>query len=891
MKKISFFFLSILLLISTTMFTRSCITIDVEQNKYVTQQFSVNYTSESEYTISDWDTYKKNHNSFKIYSMDESILQVTSNIDDNGSFKMIANGIGEATLTLEAYSNSKIPKKVKWKFKADVVFFELSEIKINKSFVEIEPEKGSSIIEIENFDELEDVKVSSLNENVATAEIDEQGNVQITALNEGKTKISVNAENAIESVSIDVEVLKQKVAVELSANSLSINEKAKNESIYIKNFNKLEGIEVSSTNKNIATANVNELGQIEVFGWNEGKTEITVNAENAIESVSIAVTVLKEKFEIEVSSNNLTINEKVKDTSIYIKNFDKLQDVKVDSLNENIATVTINKSGNIEILGLMEGKTEITINASNAIKPIKIEVIVLKQRFLIEVSSNNLIIDEKTENNSINITNFDNLEGVEVSSLNESIATANINQTGNIKVFGLTEGTTKVVVDAKNSIESVSIAVTVLKQKIAIQISSNTLNIDEDAKDNSIKIKNFEKLENIEVKSVDENIATVTTNELGYIEVTALKQGNTEITINASNAIEPVEINIIVVKQKISIQVSTNSLSMEEKTENRSININNFSELENVTVSSKNQNIATAIVDKSGNIEVSGLMEGATKIIVNASNAIEQVEIDVVVLKQKIAIQISSNNLSIEEKNKDSSIHINNFSEFENIVVNSADENIAKASTDQFGNIEVTALKQGNTKIIVNAENAIELVEIHINVLKQKFAINVSSNFLQIEEESKDNSIRINNFAQLEDIEVNSSNESIATAIVGQNGNIEVSALKEGTTKITVNASNAIEPVEIEISVSQKMFDIKLNKTKVKITLLNGMGGETVKIENYSVLKNVQVTSKSSGIIGVSVKDDIIKINGLLVGKGEITVNADNAKSAVIIKVTVGLLM
>ncbi|WP_339030975.1 Ig-like domain-containing protein [Spiroplasma endosymbiont of Cantharis nigra] len=668
----------------------------------------------------------------------------------------------------------------------------------------------------------------------------------------------------------------EKTNIELSDNKAIIEVGQTNSSLKIENYLALNNVYVESTDKNIATV-FNDNETIHITAIEEGETKIIVNADNVVNPMEISVTVNKQLLDIDLSDNKVSLEAEETNSSIEIKNYQSLNNVSVQSKNTSVAEVII-ENETIKITGVSEGETKIIVNADNAKEAMEISVTVNKQLLDIDLSNNKVSLEAEETNSSIKIKNYQGLNNVSVQSKNTSVAEVLIeNET--IKIIGISEGETKIIVNADNAKEAMEISVTVNKQLLDIDLSNNKVSLEAEETNSSIKIKNYQSLNNVSVQSKNTSVAEVLI-ENETIKIIGISEGETKIIVNADNAKNAVEINVIVNKKLFDIDLSNNKVSVEAQETDSSIIIKNYQSLNNVSVKANNEKIINVIIENE-TIKITGLVEGETKIIVNADNAIMPIEINVIVTKKLFNIELSNNTTSMEVDDSDL-ITIENYSDLNNVNAEANNSNIVLLIIEK-NIIKVTGVSEGETKIIVNADNAIMPIEINVIVTKKLFNIELSNNDTTLESGETNSSIKIKNFESLNNVSVQSKDLKTAEVII-ENETIKITGVSEGETKIIVNADNAKASVEINVIVTKKLIDIELDNTNISIEAENEV---LIKIENFESLINVTVTSNNPNIIRVTHENNNILIDGLAEGEAKIIVNADNAKNPIEVNINI----
>ncbi|AUM62659.1 Ig-like domain-containing protein [Spiroplasma monobiae] len=318
------------------------------------------------------------------------------------------------------------------------------------------------------------------------------------------------------------------------------------------------------------------------------------------------------------------------------------------------------------------------------------------------------------------------------------------------------------------------------------------------------------------------------------------------------------------------------------------IKIENFSELKDVKVESNNATIAS-VNHANGTITVNAKAEGTANITVSASNGKSTQTISITVADTRtydISLDKNSVNLDLNG-NVSSTIKIENFSELKDVKVESNNATIASVNHAN-GTITVNAKAEGTANIIVSASNGKSTQTISITVADTRtYDISLDKTSVNLDLNGNVSStIKIENFSELKDVKVESKNAAIVS-VNHANGTITVNAKAEGTANITVSASNGKSTQTISITVADtRTYDISLDKTSVNLDL-NGNVSSTIKIENFSELKDVKVESKNAAIVSVNHANGTITVNAKAEGTANITVSASNGKSVAEVSVTI----
>ena len=380
---------------------------------------------------------------------------------------------------------------------------------------------------------------------------------------------------------------------------------------------------------------------------------------------------------------------------------------------------------------------------------------------------------------------------------------------------------------------------------------------------------NTETTNEIEYKSEDETIAIV--DEDGEIE--AVSPGTTEINVKDNQGNEDHAIVIVKEDELIIFNKDYTIYNGDEIIIGCSLNSNTY-KMKDIKWTSSNLNIVT--VDNTG--KVTTVNTGTAIITASVGNIKETVKIEVkenIVLPTDIELTTNSIGLLEGESIQVSAKVIPENSTNNTLSWSSNNTNIATVS-----NGLIVGKSEGNTTIIVSTSNGIRK-EISVNISKKKvetepenteillknIKINVGNLTLEEGNTTQINAILEPSNATNKDIIWSTSNSNVAT--INQNGTI--TALKEGTTTITVSSTTNSEIKDsIELIVkknSKAVSDVIINEKNITVKV----GGETrltvTVLPSTALNKNVTWTTSNTNIA-------TIDNNGIL--------NAKNIGTAII---------
>ena len=379
---------------------------------------------------------------------------------------------------------------------------------------------------------------------------------------------------------------------------------------------------------------------------------------------------------------------------------------------------------------------------------------------------------------------------------------------------------------------------------------------------------NTETTNEIEYKSEDETIAIV--DEDGEIE--AVSPGTTEINVKDNQGNEDHAIVIVKEDELIIFNKDYTIYNGDEIIIGCSLNSNTY-KMKDIKWTSSNLNIVT--VDNTG--KVTTVNTGTAIITASVGNIKETVKIEVkenIVLPTDIELTTNSIGLLEGESIQVSAKVIPENSTNNTLSWSSNNTNIATVS-----NGLIVGKSEGNTTIIVSTSNGIRK-EISVNISKKKvetepenteillknIKINVGNLTLEEGNTTQINAILEPSNATNKDIVWVSSNPNIAS--INQNGTI--TAIKEGTTTITVSS---LANSEINDSI---VLTVKKNSTAVTSVRINEQNLKVKKgTESRLTVTVLPSTAVNKNVIWTSSNTNIATIdsNGIITAKNIGTTN------------------
>ena len=386
-------------------------------------------------------------------------------------------------------------------------------------------------------------------------------------------------------------------------------------------------------------------------------------------------------------------------------------------------------------------------------------------------------------------------------------------------------------------------------------------------------------------KSSDNSVVTVSDGKLS-----ALKVGNATITVTTEDGGKTATCQVTVLMKVIPVSsVSLDKTSVEltegdETTLTATVNPDNATN-KNVTWKSNDNSVATVSDGK-----ITALNAGTTSITVTTEDSGKTATCEVKVNAKTVepeVIPVSSVSLdktSVEltegdETTLTATVNPDNATN-KNITWNSSDNSVATVV-----NGKVTALKAGTTIITVTTEDSGKTATCEVKVNAKTVepeVIPVSSVSLdktsveltEGDETTLTATVNPDN-ATNKNITWNSSDNSVATVVNGK-----VTALKAGTTTITVTTEDGGKTATCEVTVVTKtvsVTSVSLDKTSVE--LIEGSEITVIATVNPDNATNKNVTWKSSNDSVATVSDG--KITALKAGTATITVTTeDGGKTA-----------
>ncbi|WP_041611916.1 pilus assembly protein N-terminal domain-containing protein [Spiroplasma chrysopicola] len=635
--------------------------------------------------------------------------------------------------------------------------------------------------------------------------------------------------------------------------------------VTIKNFNDLKNVKIVNWDESLISVFL-ENNKILITGIKVGETTINIVADNKqMVEVSVKVHELIKK-QIILDKSAVSMKEGF-EQNVLITNYSQFVNIRVSPKDYTIVDSSY-KNGTINIFGKKVGTTIINIVADNGYHSL-VTVSVnpnpdIKENIILNANSSVVRINTISV---VNILNYSDLKNIQVSSDNSLIARVALFN-DDIIIIGDLQGSTIITVTADNG-NTTSIATKVVQQlRGGINTSSDSI-IVEVGKSTDVKITNFISLTNVKVWVEDINIINYSIFDNAVI-VKAINVGSTSLLIRADNGFIKVVTVRVIPKSKININLDSQNASVQ--TSNIvNVNIINFIDLENVEVSTDNSLIANAeLVDNV--INIIGIAQGTTNIIVTADNAYDNQIAVTVEPRAKINIDLSASS-AIVDVDSSTNVQILNFIDLVNPQVAVFNSSIASVTLEG-SNILVTGISYGETTITITASNGISNI---LNVIvnqKQFKTINLERTEITITETASAN-IVITNFADLSEIKLVAQNNLIADISL-EDDTIIIKGLTVGTTSVLVGANDAfIATIDVTVNPKEKI-DINLltNSTTIEVN-----SNTNVEIINFNELENIQLLIDDSSIVNARLIDNNINITGLAEGTTVVKVKADNGKT------------
>ena len=434
-------------------------------------------------------------------------------------------------------------------------------------------------------------------------------------------------------------------------------------------------------------------------------------------------------------------------------------------------------------------------------------------------------------------------------SSNPDVATVDANGV----VIGISEGKATITVRNSNGLSASSeVTVTNINTPITkVSLNYSDLEIKKDSSQGlraTITPKETTDDKTLTWESNNPEVATVSSTGV----VTARRPGNAIITVRTSNGLTDT-CNITVISQITSVHLNLTAITLDEgvsQTLRATINPSDTTDDKTLTWLSSNTNVAT--VDQEGN--VTAVKEGVATITVTTVNG-RRAECKITVNKPSENIPIESvsldkTTLTLEEQEAETLVAtINPSDTTDDTTLTWKSSNPEVATVDNNG--KVTAVKEGSATITVTTVNGKEAT-CTVTVTKKPVpieSVSLNKTTLTLEEQQAETLVATINPSDTTDDKTltwKSNNPEVAT--VDQEG--KVTAIKEGTTTITVTTVNGKEAT-CTVTV--------LNATALEdaIDRAEAIDESTYTADSYSALQTAIANGKAVLESATATQDDI----------------------------------
>ncbi len=778
--------------------------------------------SEEEITIQKGRTegvvIKTGSGNYKAETKDAKVATVTLDGD-----KVIITGVKKGeTKVVVTDTEGKVSKEIKVKVTVDGLIISKKVATIGKG------EKREVVITSGSGN----YKVETKDAKVATVTLD-NNKVVITGVKKGETKVIVT----------DTEAgTKKEIKVVVAVDGLAISEE---EEITVQKGGTGEFVIVSGSGnykaetKDAEVATVTLKGtKITVTGVKKGKTKVIVTDTEAGTTKEVVVVVSVDK--LAVSKEKVTILKGNKKEVLIIAGSGKYE---VKSKDREVATVTF-KGAKIVITGAKQGEAKVVVKDIEAGIEKEITVVVTLEEFTL---SKEEVTVQKGEAREVVITSGSG--DYMVKSKNNEVATVELDGT-KIVITGVKKGEVQIVVTDLEARIAEEIKVVVSVDGLTVSKEAVTV---QKGKTGDVAIVSGSG--NYEVISADEAVATATLDG-GNITISGVKVGETKVTVKDTEADTTKEIKVIVSVDGLT--VSKEAVTVQKgKTGDVAI----VSGSGNYEVVSADEAVATATLD-GGNITISGVKVGETKVTVKDTEANTTKEIKVTVSVD--GLTVSKEAITVQKGETGDVAIVSGSGNYE---VVSADKAVATATLEG-GNIIISGVKVGETKVTVKDTEANTTKEIAVTVSVDGLAVSKEAITVQ---KGKTGDVAI--VSGSGNYEVVSADEAIATVAL-DGGNITISGIKVGETKVTVKDTEADTTKEIKVTVSADSLEV----TETELTVREKNSESTYIIKGSG---SYSVSSSDKGIATAVLEGNKVVITGVSLVSDEYDVNY-KARTAVI---------
>ena len=631
----------------------------------------------------------------------------------------------------------------------------------------------------------------------------------------------------------------------------------------------------NATNKNVtwtsSDTSVAMVADGKVTALKAGTTTITVTTEDGGKTAICSITVNAKVSSISLDKTQVSLTEGDTTTLIATINPSNATNKNVgwSSSNTSVATVS-----NGKVTAVKAGTAIITVTTEDGGKTATCTVTVNENIYPVEGISLNQSTTTLYEGDSLSLTatispsNATN-KNVSWKSSNTSVATVS-----NGNVTAVKAGTATITVTTEDGGKTATCNVTVIAKVAGVSIDKSSATLLEGetitltATINPSNATN----KNVTWSSSNSSVASVSNGV-----VTALKAGTTTITVTTEDGGKTATCYVTVIAKVSNISLNKTSASLTEGdtlTLTATITPSNATN-KNVTWSSSNSSVASV-----SNGVVTALKAGTATITVTTEDGGKTATCSITV-NEKIypvsGISLNKSTLTMCENENYTLTATITPSNATNKDVGWSSSNTSVATVS---NGVITALNVGTTTITATTVDGGMTASCNITVLAKVTSVSLDKYEATLcENETITLTATISpNHASNKNVTWNSSNTSVASVSNGV-----VTALKAGTTSITVKTEDGGKTATCYVTVIAKVSNISLNKTSASLT-----EGDTLTLTatiTPSNATNKNVTWKSSNTSVAKVSNGVV--TALKAGSTTITVTTEDGAKTATCQVTV----
>ena len=694
---------------------------------------------------------------------------------------------------------------------------------------------------------------------------------EVTAIKAGTTTITVTTEDGGKTATCEIEVNALVSSVSLNKSEVVLTEGDTTTLTVTINPENATNKNVTWSSSNTAVATVKD-GV--VMALKPGTTTITVTTEDGGKTATCKVTVNEKIYPVEnisIDKNSATLFEGEILTlfaNITPENATN-KNVTWTSSDTSVAMVADGK-----VTALKAGTTTITVTTEDGGKTAICSITVNAKVSSISLDKTQVSLTEGDTTTLIATINPSNATNKNVgwSSSNTSVATVS-----NGKVTAVKAGTAIITVTTEDGGKTATCTVTVNEniypvEGISLNQSTTTLYEGDSLSLTATISPSNATNKNVSWKSSNTSVATVSNGN-----VTAVKAGTTTITVTTEDGGKTATCNVTVIAKVAGVSLDKSSATLlegETITLTATINPSNATN-KNVTWSSSNSSVASV-----SNGVVTALKAGTTTITVTTEDGGKTATCSITV-NEKIypvsGISLNKSTLTMYENENYTLTATITPSNATNKDVGWSSSNTSVATVS---NGVITALNVGTTTITATTVDGGMTASCNITVLAKVTSVSLDKYEATLcENETITLTATISpNHASNKNVTWNSSNTSVASVSNGV-----VTALKAGTTSITVKTEDGGKTATCYVTVIAKVSNIFLNKTSASLT-----EGDTLTLTatiTPSNATNKNVTWKSSNTSVAKVSNGVV--TALKAGSTTITVTTEDGAKTATCQVTV----